>query len=57
MTIKTKSRDTEGPAQMKKIVDAIRKGDGDAAYKAALDHVTSACAIAEAVLTAQKTAD
>jgi DNA-binding GntR family transcriptional regulator len=42
---------------MKKIVDAIRKGDGDAAYKAALDHVTSACAIAEAVLTAQKTTD
>ncbi|WLE00221.1 GntR family transcriptional regulator [Agrobacterium leguminum] len=55
MTIKTKSRDTEGPAQMEKIVEAIRQGDGDAAYKAALDHVASASAIAEAVLIAQKT--
>lgn len=56
MTIKTKSRDIEGPAQMEKIVEAIRKGDGDAAYKAAHDHVKSACAIAEAVLSAQKSA-
>jgi len=57
MTIKTKSRDTEGPAQMEKIVEAIRRGDGNAAYQAALDHVTSACAIAEAVLSAQQQAD
>ncbi|TWD51247.1 GntR family transcriptional regulator [Agrobacterium vitis] len=54
MTIKTKSRGIDGPAQMAKIIEAIRQGDGDAAYRAALDHVASACAIAEAVLSAQK---
>ncbi|YCI06976.1 GntR family transcriptional regulator (plasmid) [Ensifer sp. D2-11] len=54
MTIKTRNRDVEGPAQMGKIVDAIRKGDGEAAYKAALDHVANASAIAEAVLSAQR---
>ena len=43
------------PYDQKKIVEAIRQGDGDAAYKAALDHVASASAIAEAVLIAQKT--
>jgi DNA-binding GntR family transcriptional regulator len=52
MTIKTSNRDTEGPAQMAKIVDAIRRGDGEGAYKAAMDHVAAACAIAEAVLSA-----
>lgn len=55
MTIKTRSRDVEGPAQMEKIVAAIRAGNGDAAYHAALDHVASACAIAESVLSEQKT--
>ncbi|OLP60914.1 GntR family transcriptional regulator [Xaviernesmea oryzae] len=53
MTIKTKNRDSEGPAQMARIVAAIRKGDGEAAYQAALDHVHAACAIAEQVLSAQ----
>lgn len=53
MTIKTENRHIEGPAQMERIVEAIRRGDGDAAYKAAIDHVTRASAIAEAVLTAQ----
>jgi len=52
MTIKTKNREIDGPAQMAKIVNAIRKGDGEAAYKAALEHVASACAVAESVLTA-----
>ncbi|MEZ2132772.1 MULTISPECIES: GntR family transcriptional regulator [unclassified Sinorhizobium] len=55
MTIKTKNRDVEGPAQMEKIVEAIRKGDGEAAYRAALDHVARAAAIAESVLAAQRT--
>ncbi|ASQ06568.1 FCD domain-containing protein [Sinorhizobium meliloti] len=57
MTIKTRNRDVEGPAQMEKIVEAIRKGDGEAAYKAALDHVARASVIAEAVLSAQQTGD
>jgi DNA-binding GntR family transcriptional regulator len=54
MTIRTQNRDVEGPAQMAKIVEAIRKGDGHAAHQAALDHVTRACAIAETVLTGQR---
>ncbi|CAN5202120.1 GntR family transcriptional regulator [soil metagenome] len=54
MTIKTKNRHVEGPAQMAKIVNAIRKGDGAAANKAALEHVASACAIAEAVLSSHR---
>lgn len=53
MTISTPNRGTDGPAQMKKIVDAIRAGDADGAYKAATDHVASACAIAETLLSAQ----
>ena len=53
MTISTPNRGTDGPAQMKKIIDAIRAGDGDGAYKAATDHVASACAIAERLLSAQ----
>lgn len=53
MTIKTESRNIDGPAQMEKIIEAIRKGDGDAAYDAATKHVASASAIAEAVLSGQ----
>lgn len=53
MTIKTDGRSVEGPAQMQRIVDAIRDGDGDAAERAAIDHVNRAAAIAHAVLTAQ----
>ncbi|RVJ99024.1 hypothetical protein CN169_00640 [Sinorhizobium meliloti] len=37
-----------------KIVDAIRRGDGEAAYKAALELVANASAIAEAVLSGQR---
>jgi GntR family transcriptional regulator, trigonelline degradation regulator len=57
LTIKTKNRDKEGPAQMAKIVEAIRKGDGDAAYQACIDHVTRARSIAEAILTGQTEPD
>ncbi|WP_431323364.1 GntR family transcriptional regulator [Rhizobium sp. YTU87027] len=57
MTIKTPNRDSDGPAQMEKIVDAIRRGDGQAAYQAATDHVARACAIAEEVLSAQAGSD
>lgn len=53
MTIKTESRNIDGPAQMEKIIEAIRKGDGEAAYQAAMKHVASASAIAETVLSAQ----
>lgn len=55
MTIKTENRNINGPLQMARIVDAIKRGDGDGAQRAALDHVASASAIAEAVLSAANT--
>jgi DNA-binding GntR family transcriptional regulator len=55
MTIKTENRNINGPLQMARIVDAIKRGDGDGAQWAALDHVASASAIAEAVLSAANT--
>jgi DNA-binding GntR family transcriptional regulator len=57
MTIKTENRDIEGPLQMSRIVDAIRRGDGEGAYEAAMDHVARASAIAEAVLSATRSAE
>lgn len=53
MTIKTPGRDKEGPAQMQRIVDAIRAGDGDTAYDAAQKHVGNASAIAQMLLERQ----
>ncbi|MBB4009989.1 GntR family transcriptional regulator [Allorhizobium taibaishanense] len=53
MTIKTTARSVEGPAQMEKIVEAIKAGDGQAAEQAAMEHVRRASAIAEAVLAQQ----
>ena len=50
LTIATRDRDKEGPAQMSKIVDAIRQGNGDAAFQACLDHVARASGIAQAIL-------
>ncbi|MBB3291073.1 MULTISPECIES: GntR family transcriptional regulator [Rhizobium] len=57
MTIKTRDRDVQGPAQMARIVDAIRRGDGEGAYRAAMEHVASASAIAQAVLSDRQPAD
>ena len=54
MTITTENRSSEGPAQMARIVEAVRQGNGDAAYQAALSHVASAAAIAEALLAGQE---
>ncbi|WP_018238300.1 GntR family transcriptional regulator [Ensifer sp. BR816] len=56
MTIKTPDRDKQGPAQMQKIIDAIKAGDGAAAYEAANVHVKNAAAIAEALLAEQQDA-
>ncbi|RJG41058.1 GntR family transcriptional regulator [Mesorhizobium sp. DCY119] len=50
MTIKTTGRDVEGPRQMQHIVDAIRSGDGEGAYRAAQDHITLASSIARQLL-------
>lgn len=54
MTIKTERRSVEGPAQMQKIVDAIRTGDGPAAERAAAEHVQRAASIASVVLRQQE---
>jgi hypothetical protein len=39
MTIRSPGRSEEGPAQMQRIVDAIRAGKGDEAYQAAQAHI------------------
>lgn len=54
LTINTPGRDKEGPEQMQRIVDAIRAGDGEAAYDAANSHVASASAIAQELLADTK---
>lgn len=56
MTIKTRQRDTSGPAEMELISSAIRHGDARAAHDAAVSHVQNASRIAEAVLTEQRLA-
>lgn len=50
MTIRSPQRGEEGPAQMQKIVDAIRAGRGDDAYQAAQAHISNALAIARRLL-------
>lgn len=50
MTIQTPGRDTDGPVQMQRIVDAIKAGNGAEAQAAALQHVASASAIAQKLL-------
>ena len=50
LTIATRDRDKDGPAQMSKIVDAIRQRNGDAAFQACLDHIARAPGIAQAIL-------
>lgn len=47
MTIQTPNRSVEGPAQMARIIDAIRNGNGEQAYEAARTHVESAATIAK----------
>lgn len=51
MTIMTAGRSVEGPKQLAAIVDAIRKGDGEAAFRACVEHVGRASAIAQELLS------
>lgn len=51
MTIKTEHRDVEGPAQMDRIIAAIRARNRDDATAAAAQHVTNASRIAVALLS------
>lgn len=50
LTISTPGRDQDGPAQMVKILDAIKQKNGAAAFQACLDHVTRASALAQEIL-------
>ncbi|GGF63925.1 GntR family transcriptional regulator [Azorhizobium oxalatiphilum] len=56
MTIQTSGRSVDGPAQMQRIVEAIKAGKGDEANAAALQHVKSASAIAQRLLQEQEEA-
>ena len=51
MTIKTSGRDKDGPAEMQRLIDAIRAGDGQAAQEAAVAHISNASAIAAKLLS------
>ena len=50
LTIASPGRSRSGPIQMQAVVDAIRKGNGDAAAKACLVHVESAAALADTLI-------
>lgn len=50
LTIATPGRDAEGPAQMARIVEAIRHGDGEAAAQACQKHIARASALAQGLL-------
>ncbi|MGH6815485.1 MAG: GntR family transcriptional regulator [Hyphomicrobiaceae bacterium] len=50
MTISTPNRSKDGPAEMKRIVEAIRKKDPDAAQKACVAHVERDAALAQVFL-------
>jgi len=51
ITIAAPGRSTVGLAELRRIVDAIARKDGDAAHAACLDHVNAAAAIAYRALT------
>ncbi|MGO4123896.1 GntR family transcriptional regulator [Inquilinus sp. YAF38] len=55
MTISTAGRSEGGPAEMRRIVEAIGRGDGTAAAQACLDHVGHASAIAQRLLSQDQT--
>lgn len=50
LTIQTPGRSKSGPIQMQAVVDAIRKGDGEAAAKACLAHVEAASSLADKLI-------
>jgi DNA-binding GntR family transcriptional regulator len=51
MTIRTPGRGQDGPRQMQLVIDAIKSGDGSAAFRAAQEHVTIASRIARSLLS------
>jgi len=57
MTIGSAGRNKSGPAQMRKIVEAIRKHDAEAAARACREHVERAAGIAAELLRAKAQAE
>ena len=57
LTITTPGRSEEGPAQMQKIIDAIRIGDEDAAARACFDHVNRAAMLADQIIRGWENAE
>ena len=57
ITTHTKGRDREGPKAMKAIVEAIRLGRPDDAYKACVNHVGQASRLAEEYLASMEAAE
>ncbi|MDY0881615.1 GntR family transcriptional regulator [Dongia soli] len=56
MTVSSPGRKVAGMMQLRKICEAIRKGDSEAAADACRDHLRNAAEIAQAVLRAQQEA-
>lgn len=54
MTIASPGREARGPAQMRKILDAITRRDPQAAADACREHVASAAAIARKLLASER---
>ena len=55
MTLSSEGRSRTGPAELRRIVDAIRERDPDAAERACREHVRQAHAIARQRLQASRT--
>lgn len=53
LTVSSSDRGTTGPVQLRKILDAIRRGDGAAAAAACRAHITTAAEIAQHLITAE----
>jgi DNA-binding GntR family transcriptional regulator len=57
MTIATPGRDRAAISEMRRILNAIERKDGDAAYAASVDHVNSVAELAQRVLAQSAAAD
>jgi DNA-binding GntR family transcriptional regulator len=54
LTVSSAGRGATGPVQMRKILDAIRKGDGAAAALACREHLATAGEIAQRLIGAEQ---
>ncbi len=54
MTIATPGRRSQVDAEMRRIIEAVAVGDGEAAARASFDHVRTVAALAATVLSMKK---